>query len=218
LNQHYLKGVDNFISTFFDFQEIQKRIQSLLNILAIGLWIYCFIFYLGFFDPLYDGVIQFLEKERTLGNTEFHFGTILLSIFLIYFSVFLANNIAYFASIQDQKSAQSRNKRLGSSILLIRLGIITIRFFLALTVAKIPLDKITIVLGALSVGIGFGLQTIINNLVSGIILAFERPIQIGDEIQVGTLSGTVQEVGLRASKIQAYDGSEIILPNGDLLS
>jgi len=62
------------------------------------------------------------------------------------------------------------------------------------------------------------LQTIINNLVSGIILAFERPIQIGDEIEVGTMSGTVKEVGIRASKIQAYDGSEIVVPNGDLLS
>jgi potassium efflux system protein len=94
----------------------------------------------------------------------------------------LANNIACFASIQDQKSAQSRNKRLGSSILLIRLGIITIGFFLVLTVAKIPLDKITIVFGATSVGIGFGLQTISNNLVCGIILTFERPIKIADEI------------------------------------
>ena len=80
------------------------------------------------------------------------------------------------------------------------------------------MDKITIVLGALSVGIGFGLQTIINNLVSGIILAFEKPIQIGDEIQVGLLSGAVKEVGIRTNKTQAYDGSEIILPNGDLLS
>ena len=87
-----------------------------------------------------------------------------------------------------------------------------------MTAAKIPLDKIAIVLGALSVGIGFGLQTIINNLVSGVILAFERPIQIGDEIQVGVNAGTVKDVGIRASKIQAYDGSEIVVPNGDLLS
>jgi potassium efflux system protein len=68
------------------------------------------------------------------------------------------------------------------------------------------------------VGIGFGPKTTINNLVSGIILAFERPIQIVDEIQVGTHSGTVKKVGVRLSKIQAHDGSEIILPNGDLLS
>lgn len=212
------KKETDVISTFFDFQEIQKRIQSILNILAVSIWAYSIIYYLGFFDPVYDSVIAFLSKERTLGNASFEFGTILLFFLILIVSSFLANNIAYFASIQDQKIAHSRTKRLGSSILLIRLGVITLGFFLAMTVAKIPLDKITIVLGALSVGIGFGLQTIINNLVSGIILAFERPIQIGDEIQVGTLSGTVKEVGIRASKIQAYDGSEIILPNGDLLS
>ncbi|WP_075349717.1 mechanosensitive ion channel domain-containing protein [Algoriphagus marinus] len=212
------KKETDVISTFFDFQEIQKRIQSILNILAVSIWAYSIIYYLGFFDPVYDSVIAFLSKERTLGNASFEFGTILLFFLILIISSFLANNIAYFASIQDQKIAHSRTKRLGSSILLIRLGVITLGFFLAMTAAKIPLDKITIVLGALSVGIGFGLQTIINNLVSGIILAFERPIQIGDEIQVGTLSGTVKEVGIRASKIQAYDGSEIILPNGDLLS
>jgi len=212
------KKESDVIATFFDFQEIQKRIQSILNLLAVGLWGYSIIYYLGFFDLMYDAIILFLQEERTLGNAVFDFGTILLFIGILVVASFLANNIAYFASIQDQKTAHSRTKRLGSSILLIRLAVIILGFMLAMTVAKIPLDKITIVLGALSVGIGFGLQTIINNLVSGIILAFEKPIQIGDEIQVGLLSGTVKEVGIRASKIQAYDGSEIILPNGDLLS
>lgn len=212
------KKESDTISTFFDFQEIQKRIQGLLNLIAFGIWVYSILFYLGFFNPLYDKVEEFLIQERVLGNATFEFSTILLFFAILLVTAFLTTNIAYFASIQDQKTAQSRTKRLGSSILLIRLAVIIIGFFLAMTAAKIPLDKITIVLGALSVGIGFGLQTIINNLVSGVILAFERPIQIGDEIEVGNLSGTVKEVGIRASKIQAYDGSEIILPNGDLLS
>ncbi len=212
------KKDSDVISTFFDFQEIQKRLQGLLNLIALGIWGYSILFYLGFFNPVYDMVSEFLFQERVLGNTTFEFATILLFFVILLITSFLANNIAYFASIQDQKTAQSRTKRLGSSILLIRLAVIIIGFFLAMTAAKIPLDKLTIVLGALSVGIGFGLQTIINNLVSGVILAFERPIQIGDEIEVGNLCGTVKEVGIRASKIQAYDGSEIILPNGDLLS
>jgi len=212
------KKDSDVIATFFDFQEIQKRIQGFLAFFAFGIWVYSILFYLGFFNPIYDKISEFLLEERVLGNSTFQYAYILLFFGILLVSSFLANNIAYFASIQDQKSTHSRTKRLGSSILLIRLGVIIIGFFLAMTAAKIPLDKITIVLGALSVGIGFGLQTIINNLVSGIILAFERPIQIGDEIQVGTLSGTVKEVGIRASKIQAYDGSEIILPNGDLLS
>jgi potassium-dependent mechanosensitive channel len=151
-------------------------------------------------------------------KTSCTFKSIFLFATLIYVSYVLANNIAYFATIKDQKYVGTRTKRLGSSILLIRLGIIIIGFFIAATAAKIPLNNITIVIGALSVGIGFGLQTIINNLVSGVILAFERPIQIGDDIEVGALSGQVKEVGIRASKILAYDGSEIIIPNGDLLS
>jgi len=206
------------LTSFFDFQEIQKRLQGILNLLAFGLWIYAVLYHLGLFGSMFEFVLAFLSEERTLGNATFTFGTILLFFFILIFSQFLANNIAYFASIKDQQFASSRKKRIGSSILLIRLAIIIIGFLIAMTAAKIPLDKITIVLGALSVGIGFGLQTIINNLVSGIILAFERPIQIGDDIKIGELSGKVQEVGVRASKIRAYDGSDIVVPNGDLLS
>ena len=73
-------------------------------------------------------------------------------------------------------------------------------------------------IGALGVGIGFGLQNLVNNLVSGIIIAFERPIQIGDTIEVGGKTGTVQEIGVRSSQISNGEGANIIIPNGDLLS
>lgn len=211
------KGSDN-LTSFFDFQEIQKRLQRILNVFAFFLWMYAVIYHLGLFDPIYDSVLSFISEERSLGNATFSFGTIILFFLILLISQFLANNIAYFASIKDQQYATSRKKRLGSSVLLIRLAIITIGFLIAMTAAKIPLDKITIVLGALSVGIGFGLQTLINNLVSGIILAFERPIQIGDDIKIGELSGKVKDVGVRASKILSYDGADIVVPNGDLLS
>lgn len=211
------KESDSFTS-LIDFKGIQDRLKGFLLLLAVVMWFSVLLQNLALDDLFFEKTGQFLSEERALGDTSFTFGSILLFAGMIYVSSILANNIAYFAAIQDQKNAGTRNKRLGSSILIIRLAILTIGFFIALTAAKIPLDKITIVLGALSVGIGFGLQTIINNLVSGIILAFERPIQIGDEIQVGTMSGSVKEIGIRASKIQGYDGSEIIVPNGDLLS
>ena len=72
--------------------------------------------------------------------------------------------------------------------------------------------------GALSVGIGLGLQSIVNNLVSGIILIFERPFHVGDFIEVAGKAGRVQDIGIRSSKLTSVTGSEIILPNGDLLS
>jgi potassium efflux system protein len=80
------------------------------------------------------------------------------------------------------------------------------------------LDKITIIISAFGIGIGFGLQNIVNNLVSGLILAFEKPIQIGDIIEVDGRSGTIMEIGIRSSKIATSDGAEVIIPNGDLIS
>jgi potassium efflux system protein len=106
----------------------------------------------------------------------------------------------------------------GAMALLLRIGIISIGFFFAAGVAGFGMDKLTILLGALGVGIGFGLQNIFNNLVSGIILAFERPIQEGDIIEVGELWGTVKEIGIRSSTIFTFDGAEVIIPNGNLIS
>lgn len=211
------KESDSFTS-YLDFKSIQDRIRGFFLFLAALFWIVILLQNLALRDFIYEFLDKFLITERFLGKTSFTFKSILLFGSLIYVSYLLANNIAYFATIKDQQTPSTRTKRLGSSILLIRLAVFIIGFFIAATAANIPLDNITIILGALSVGIGFGLQTIINNLVSGIILAFERPIQIGDDIEVGQMTGKVKEVGIRASKIQGYDGSEIIVPNGDLLS
>ena len=89
---------------------------------------------------------------------------------------------------------------------------------LAVAASGFPLDKLTIIFSAFGVGIGFGLQNITNNLVSGMILAFEKPIQIGDIIEVDGKAGTVKEIGIRSSKLATSDGSEVIIPNADLIS
>ena len=101
---------------------------------------------------------------------------------------------------------------------MIRLGILSAGILIAFAASGIPIDKLTIIIGALGVGIGFGLQNIVNNLVSGVILAFERPVQIGDAIEVGNRYGVIKEIGIRSSKIVTVEGSEVIVPNGDMLS
>ncbi len=106
----------------------------------------------------------------------------------------------------------------GALSLVLRIIIISLGFVFAIAAAGFGMDKLTILIGALGVGIGFGLQNIFNNLVSGIILAFERPIQEGDIIEVGPLWGTVKEIGIRASTIFTFDGAEVIVPNGNLIS
>ena len=133
-------------------------------------------------------------------------------------STFLSRIVGYiFGNPQGSIKGIAKSK-IGSGVLLIRLGIYALGLLVAFVASGIPMDKITIILGALGVGIGFGLQGIVNNLVSGVILAFEKPIQIGDIIEVGTRMGVVSEIGIRSSKIYTYDGSTVIIPNGDLIA
>ena len=103
-------------------------------------------------------------------------------------------------------------------ILVSKLGIISLGILIAFAASGIPLDKITSIIGALGVGIGFGLQNVVNNLVSGVILAFEKPIEIGDQVEVGGRLGKVKEIGIRSSKLATFEGAEVIIPNGDLIS
>jgi small-conductance mechanosensitive channel len=80
------------------------------------------------------------------------------------------------------------------------------------------LTKMTVLAGAFGVGLGFGLQDVVNNFVSGLILLFERPIQVGDTIQVGNLQGRVRRIGIRASVVRTQQGAEIIVPNAQLIT
>ena len=82
----------------------------------------------------------------------------------------------------------------------------------------VDLTKVTVLVGAFGVGIGFGLQNVVNNFVSGLILLFEQPVHVGDFVEVGDLYGQVQRIGMRASIVRTRQGAEIIVPNSQLIS
>jgi small-conductance mechanosensitive channel len=100
-----------------------------------------------------------------------------------------------------------------SSYLIWALGI-----FIALRVVGVSATSLTVVFGALSIGLGFGLQNIFNNFISGIILLFERPIQIGDAVEIGGIWGIVKKINFRSTLVQTYDNASLIIPNSEFIS
>jgi small-conductance mechanosensitive channel len=88
----------------------------------------------------------------------------------------------------------------------------------AANAAGVSGTQMTVLFGALGVGLGFGLQAIVNNFVSGLILMFERPLAVGDRIQTATQAGTVTAIGIRASNIRTFSGADVVVPNGDLIT
>ena len=101
---------------------------------------------------------------------------------------------------------------------LARYSIIFMGWFIGLRSVGFQLDAVLVVFGALGVGMGFGLQNIANNFVSGVILLVERPIKVGDVVSVAGELGTVERVGIRATTLRKFDQTQAIVPNGDLIS
>ncbi|MHC5100282.1 MAG: mechanosensitive ion channel family protein [Planctomycetota bacterium] len=99
---------------------------------------------------------------------------------------------------------------------LIHYFVIFVAFLLAISILGFDLTKFTIIISALGVGIGFGLQGVVNNFVSGLILLFERPVRQGDIIEIGGLWAEVKNIGLRATTVRTFDQADLIIPNADL--
>lgn len=204
-------------SEFINFKVIRERFLRALWVIASIIWVVSLVRNLTMYDAMVRALDSFFNDVRSIGSMVFTFKSVAIFFFILWLSSVLSGTINFFFG-SESANVSSKRQRLGSMMLLIRLAIWTLGFWIAVAAAGIPMDKLSIMIGALGVGIGFGLQNIVNNLVSGVILAFERPIQVGDLIEVGGKKGVVKEIGVRSSKINNNEGADIIIPNGDLLS
>jgi potassium efflux system protein len=207
----------NRFFAFLNFVHLKNKMRNILWIVAIIVWVLALSKDLMLYDKISRIIYYFINKPRAIGSITFTYASGLLFILIIWISSVLSQFVNFFFD-ETQNPGPHKKTRLGSVALIVRIGIWAGGFLIAIAAVGIPLDKISILIGALGVGIGFGLQNLVNNLVSGVIIAFERPIQIGDTIEVGGKTGTVQEIGVRSSQIYNGEGANIIIPNGDLLS
>ncbi len=171
-------------------------------------------FYQSLFEPLKETLIV----ERHIGDFSFTYQSIVVFFFVLFLAGFIARIVSFISADPPESAGKSRNSGLGSWLLLVRIAIIAAGVTLAFISAGIPMDRFAIILGALSVGIGFGLQTLVNNLVSGLIIAFEKPVNVGDIVDFAGQTGKMKSIGIRSSVVTTWDGADVIIPNGDLLN
>ncbi|MFW0718299.1 mechanosensitive ion channel domain-containing protein [Pedobacter sp. N23S346] len=206
---------------YLNFEKVGKKAPLGFYLLMIFGWIILFGRNFAGFEYASAPIRDFFAMERTIGDYTFSINSLLLFILIMGISVITSKIVSFFASDkhaqQDEKN-RSALQSVGSWLLLIRIAILSLGLFLAVAAAGIPMDRITIVLGALGVGIGFGLQALVNNLVSGLILAFEKPVNVGDIIEIDGQSGTMKSIGFRSSVISTWEGADVIMPNGDILN
>ena len=193
----------------------------LFRYLRIGVVILWAIYTLRFFylwDPFLTGVNKVLDLGYEFGTVNLSIRGILSFVLVVYLSwliSFMIRNLLEVELFGRLKLPRGVPKAVSS---LTQYFLITLGFMLALSAAGFTMQNLGLLAGALGVGIGFGLQNIVNDFISGLILAFERPVTVGDVIIVAGHEGVVQRIGIRASVITQYDGSEVIVPNSELIS
>jgi small-conductance mechanosensitive channel len=199
-------------------QMLQRRACRVLEFLALLFWLNLLLSFFGLRDSLIASIGATLNANLAIGSFSIGLGGILAFLITVWAS-FLISKFLRFLLEEDVYHHLHLAAGIPYAIsTILHYVILLIGFFVALGALGIDLTKVTLLAGAFTVGIGFGLQNVINNFVSGLILLFERPIKVGDVIEVGGNVGEVSRIGIRASVIRTADGSEVIVPNGSLIS
>lgn len=196
----------------------RRRVRRVLQFLAFLLWALYTLELLSLRAPFLEGARAVLTASLTFGSLNLSLGNVLAFVIAVWASFMLSRFIGFLLE-EDVYPRFHLARGLPYAIsTVLHYAILLIGFFVAVAALGIDMTKFTILAGAFSVGLGFGLQNIVNNFVSGLIVLFERPVQVGDVIQMDDASGTVERIGIRASVIRTVNGSEIIVPNGRLIS
>jgi potassium-dependent mechanosensitive channel len=186
--------------------------------LLVTVWLVLVLQFFRIYRPLLDWTIAVFSYHIRVGVLSISLGSSAGFVAAVWVASYLAKTIRLVLS-EDILPEVSLPRGLGNTIsTLTYYAILFLGLLVALAIAGFHIGELAIVFGALSVGIGFGLQDVVKNFVSGLILMFERPIQPGDVVDVAGVSGTVREIGMRATILTTPDGADVVVPNGMLLA
>jgi small-conductance mechanosensitive channel len=201
-----------------DASRLVRRVSITLGSVILGVWLHTALNLFTIRESVYGAIRAALTYRIAIGSVGFSLSNIVAFALTLFFGYLLA---AVLRIILGEEVLPRLKLGRGLPLAIATVThyvVLFLIFLLALAAAGVELSRFTLLTGALGVGLGFGLQNVVNNFVSGLILLFERPVRVGDLLEIGGISGEVTKLGFRSSTLHAFDGSDLIIPNADLIS
>ena len=197
---------------------LQRRLKLALRWIAVATWAYFTLDGLELLNPIWTAFETILDARYVRGSVSLSLGDG-VAFALTIWAAFLLSSFVRFVLQEDVYPRVGLPRGLPYAVSsMVHYTVVLIGFLFAVAALGFDLTRITILAGALGVGVGIGLQSVVANFVAGLILLLERRIRVGDAIETGDLQGEVREIGFRASTIRTGVGAEVIVPNGRLTS
>ena len=191
---------------------------GVLRWVALVLWVHFSLRFLTLAGVAWRAVLGVLSASLEVGSLKISVGDVAVLVVGATLALYVARFLRFLLDedIFPRLSIREGTRQIAS--LSVYYVVLLLGLFFTLAAGGIALDRITVLAGALGVGIGFGLQNVVQNFVSGLILLFGGSIKIGDKIQIADLVGEVRSLGFRASTVRTGQGAEVIVPNSKLIA
>jgi len=199
---------------------VTLRAIVVLKVVAAGTWVWLALQAFEVIDPVSRWVTELLTGAIRIGELEFSLEKVFSFVAVILLAIWIARLVAFVLDVEILPRLELKRGASNAISTVVQWTILGAGLLTAGSALGLQAGQLAIVFGALSVGIGFGLQNIVSNFVSGLILIFEQPVKVGDKVEITSLAltGEVRRIGIRASVVRTFDGAEVIVPNGNLIS
>jgi len=197
---------------------LEHRAHVILGFLTVTTWSAGTLSAFGLLTPVVATTRRILAAEWTHGALHVSVGDVIAFFLTIYLAFVVSSIVRVVLEEEVFPRARLRPGLPYALTSLMRYTIICLGFILAIAVLGVNFDRITVLGGAFGIGVGFGLQNVVNNFVSGLIVLFERPVRVGDAVQISDVQGEVRRIGIRSSTVRTWDGAEVVVPNSMLVS
>lgn len=199
-------------------KELERWCGLVLSTAGVALWLDTMLYLFAVHGDVAKAILAVLKYPIGLAKVEIIVGDVVNALLVLLAGYVAANVITFvlreffLAKIDLPRVLPLAISTILYYVLLVGVG------YIAVVELGVELNKLTLITGALGIGVGFGLQTTVSNFVSGLILLFERPIRVGDVVEVAGITGMVRRIGIRSSTIHTAEDAEVIVPNNELIS